>query len=347
MKRREERKRARNALIEETTRLEAAINPEASDRRALPGAASREIPAAAKTFSPDVRATAPDVELDVEIPPDLLDNATVVRLAQQLQASENHRKEVLINCAKLENERSTLIYKVEDLKDLLEDQTELAAELKITLKSKCRDIEKLKMSVAQKTKDVEVLTSQVAQREDLLREKAGIIITQLGDIMEVPLDEINPETGNANEKYSIKKIEDIEKQNNQLQEEIAALREEVQARSRNHLSSVMTDANSPDYQDLSTAKRQLEKDIEVYKARLTVEERDKIKLQGQISVLDSQVKRYRGQVQSSSEAEDEALKEKRRLQKELRIKNEELKNCKDECAIMLKKLEKQRTVTNR
>ena len=61
----------------------------------------------------------------------------------------------------------------------------------------------------------------------------------------------------------------------------------------------MTDANSPDYQDLSTAKRQLEKDIEVYKARLTVEERDKIKLQGQISVLDSQVKRYRGQVQSS------------------------------------------------
>ena len=92
---------------------------------------------------------------------------------------------MLINCAKLENERSTLIYKVEDLKDLLEDQTELAAELKITLKSKCRDIEKLKMSVAQKTKDVEVLTSQVAQREDLLREKAGIIITQLGDIMEV------------------------------------------------------------------------------------------------------------------------------------------------------------------
>ena len=32
MKRREERKKARNALIEETTRLEAANNPEVGDR---------------------------------------------------------------------------------------------------------------------------------------------------------------------------------------------------------------------------------------------------------------------------------------------------------------------------
>ena len=71
------------------------------------------------------------------------------------------RKEVLINCAKLENERSTLIYKVEDYKDLLEDQTELAAELKISLKAKCRDIEKLKMQLGQKAKDVDVLTCQV------------------------------------------------------------------------------------------------------------------------------------------------------------------------------------------
>lgn len=92
---------------------------------------------------------------------------------------------MLINCAKLENERSTLIYKVEDLKDLLEDQTELAAELKITLKAKCRDIEKLKMQVTQRTKETDMLTCQVQQREQLLKEKAGIIITQLGDIMEV------------------------------------------------------------------------------------------------------------------------------------------------------------------
>ena len=95
------------------------------------------------------------------------------------------RKEVLINCAKLENERSTLIYKVEDLKDLLEDQSELASELKITLKAKCRDIEKLKMQMTQRSKEVDLLTCQVQQREELLKEKAGIIITQLGDIMEV------------------------------------------------------------------------------------------------------------------------------------------------------------------
>jgi len=86
------------------------------------------------------------------------------------------------------------------------------------------------------------------------------------------------------------------------------------------VSNNTPDVTAPDYQNLMNVRRQLEKDIEVYKARLTVEERDKIKLQGQISVLDSQVKRYRGQVQSSSEAEDEALREKRRLQKELRIK---------------------------
>ncbi|KAL5261410.1 hypothetical protein ACHWQZ_G007196 [Mnemiopsis leidyi] len=308
----------------------------------------REISTKTIPFNSDIRSSAPDVELDVDIPSDLLDNPTVVRLAQQLQTSENHRKEVLINCAKLENERSTLIYKVEDLKDLLEDQTELAAELKITLKAKCRDLEKLKMQVAQRSKEVEMLTCQVQQREELLKEKAGIIITQLGDIMEVPLDDIAQENGiTANDKYSIKKVEDIEKQNNQLKEEIAQLREELQSRIHNHVTSTGPDVTAPDYQNLMNTKRQLEKDIEMFKARLTVEERDKIKLQGQISVLDSQVKRYRGQVQSSSEAEDEALREKRRLQKELRIKNEELQHCKDECTILTKKLEKTRTVNNR
>ncbi|KAL5261415.1 hypothetical protein ACHWQZ_G007196 [Mnemiopsis leidyi] len=350
MKRREERKRARNALIEETIRLEAANNPEAAEKKPSIGSSvtGREISTKTIPFNSDIRSSAPDVELDVDIPSDLLDNPTVVRLAQQLQTSENHRKEVLINCAKLENERSTLIYKVEDLKDLLEDQTELAAELKITLKAKCRDLEKLKMQVAQRSKEVEMLTCQVQQREELLKEKAGIIITQLGDIMEVPLDDIAQENGiTANDKYSIKKVEDIEKQNNQLKEEIAQLREELQSRIHNHVTSTGPDVTAPDYQNLMNTKRQLEKDIEMFKARLTVEERDKIKLQGQISVLDSQVKRYRGQVQSSSEAEDEALREKRRLQKELRIKNEELQHCKDECTILTKKLEKTRTVNNR
>ena len=36
----------------------------------------------------------------------------------------------------------------------------------------------------------------------------------------------------------------------------------------------------------------------MYKTRLTIEEQDKIKLQGQISVLESQVKRYKGQVEN-------------------------------------------------
>lgn len=71
------------------------------------------------------------------------------------------------------------------------------------------------------------------------------------------------------------------------------------SRNSNHISSHTPDVTAPDYQDLVNVKRHLEKDIEVYKARLTVEERDKIKLQGQISVLESQVKRYKSQVQSS------------------------------------------------
>lgn len=77
------------------------------------------------------------------------------------------------------------------------------------------------------------------------------------------------------------------------------MREELQSRIHNHVTSTGPDVTAPDYQNLMNTKRQLEKDIEMFKARLTVEERDKIKLQGQISVLDSQVKRYRGQVQSS------------------------------------------------
>ena len=48
-----------------------------------------------------------------------------------------------------------------------------------------------------------------------------------------------------------------------------------------------------------TLKRQLEKEIETLKVKLTVEERDKIKSDGQISLLQAQVKRYRTQAQES------------------------------------------------
>ena len=78
-----------------------------------------------------------------------------------------------MNCAKLENERSALIYKVEDLKDQLEDQTELAAEYKVSLKTKCRDIDKLKMQLSQRVREVETLTCQVGT--DRIRKYCSLI----------------------------------------------------------------------------------------------------------------------------------------------------------------------------
>jgi len=336
MKRREERKRARNALIEETARLDAS-NPASSgvpgERRLI--SVNREIqsPKAPK----DVRALLPDVET-VDIPTDLLENPTVIRLAQQLKNSENLRNEVLVNCAKLENDRSALLYKVEDLKDQLEDQTELCAETKITLKAKCRDIEKLKMSLSQASKDVELLKNQVEQREALLKEKAGIVITQLGDIMEVPLDsaDSNTKDDGSQSKYSIIKVEDIENENNALKEEINNLKEDIHTRNKYDASR----SNSIDDQDLVDKRRELEKAVSMYKTRLTIEEQDKIKLQGQISVLESQVKRYKGQVENLSATEDEAQLEKRRIQREMRSVQDELQTSKDDYSILVKKMEK-------
>ena len=47
-------------------------------------------------------------------------------------------------------------------------------------------------------------------------------IVQQYSLLQVPLDEIKLENGgSANDKYSIKKVEDIEKQNNQLKEEVS------------------------------------------------------------------------------------------------------------------------------
>lgn len=338
MKRREERKRARNALIEETTRLEAsnaASSGVPGERRLI--SVNREINASPKVPK-DVRQLLPDVET-VDIPENLLENPTVIRLALQLKNSENLRNEVLVNCAKLENDRSALLYKVEDLKDQLEDQTELCAETKISLKAKCRDIEKLKMSLSQASKDVELLKCQVEQREALLKERAGIVITQLGDIMEVPLDSASSNVKNdgTDSKYSIIKVEDIENENNALKEEINNLKEDMHTRNK---YSDASRNNSIDDQDLVDKRRELEKAVSMYKTRLTIEEQDKIKLQGQISVLESQVKRYKGQVENLSATEDEAQLEKRRIQREMRSVQDELQTSKDDYSILVKKMEK-------
>ena len=78
--------------------------------------------------------------------------------------------------------------------------------------------------------------------------------------------------------------------------QIEALRLELQQRPKTQLNNHVDNAADT---DLLNIKRELEKAVETYKAKLTVEERDKIKLLGQISVLESQVNRYRAQAKSA------------------------------------------------
>ena len=82
--------------------------------------------------------------------------------------------------------------------------------------------------------------------------------------------------------------------------QIAALREEVQSRARNHVTHHSGDtSDTPDYQEFLSIKRRLEKEIENLKVRLTVHEQDKMKSESRITVLESQVKRYRTQAQEA------------------------------------------------
>ena len=257
-------------------------------------------------------------------------------LKSKLREMEEKYKKAMMTNAQLDNEKHALVYKVELLKDQLEEQEETLTELQRQYKDKSRDLENQKRSNSELNTEFSSVKEQLELRDRLVKESGFALITsEEGEFSIEKCSMLNgtitSTTGSLLISNSTADILDkiegsLDEKIQKLAEEISSLKKELRttqdeldeekSKSR-HKSREVLEANGPEMQ-LYEIQREASKQIHEYKLKLQKADQDITNLDGTVNRLEAQVKRYKTEADEYEKMEDELKTERRKLQRELR-----------------------------
>nr|CAD7447883.1 unnamed protein product [Timema bartmani] len=261
----------------------------------------------------------------------------------ELKEVEDKFRKAMIQNAQLDNEKASLTYQVELLKDRLEDLEESHSQLQRENRDKCREHDQLKRASAKLKEDMEWYKAQLEERDRLIQEKGLIIVgdDQLSSEDE-SVGEDSPKKPPKRALVSIESAEMLEtagegsldvrlrrfaEERNELLDQVRHLKLELEEERSRHKSDAKripgANLNGPDT-DFEDIQREANKLLGDYKFKLQKAEQDVSTLQANVVRLESQVIRYKSASESSEKGEDELKVEKRKLQREVRELTQQL-----------------------
>nr|CAD7426161.1 unnamed protein product [Timema monikensis] len=261
----------------------------------------------------------------------------------ELKEVEDKFRKAMIQNAQLDNEKASLTYQVELLKDRLEDLEESHSQLQREHRDKCREHDQLKRASAKLKEDMEWYKAQLEERDRLIQEKGLIIVgdDQLSSEDESVGDD-SPKKPPKRALVSIESAEMLEtagegsldvrlrrfaEERNELLDQVRHLKLELEEERSRHKSDAKripgASLNGPDT-DFEDIQREANKLLGDYKFKLQKAEQDVSTLQANVVRLESQVIRYKSASESSEKGEDELKVEKRKLQREVRELTQQL-----------------------
>ncbi|KAK7109933.1 leucine-rich repeat flightless-interacting protein 2-like isoform X2 [Littorina saxatilis] len=285
---------------------------------------------------------------------------------KELRGLEDRYKQAMMTSAQLDNEKQSLVYNLELLKDQLEEQAEGFTELQREYKDKHRDLELTKRELQAVKLELKGLREQNDYKDRLIAESGLVIVAaENGELAlerskEAPSSNGPIGTGglllssesldllNKGREGSLDdKVKALAAEKKKLVEEINRLENSIDEQSREKKSDnpQVPTVNGPEMQ-LYEIQREASKQIHDYKFKLQKAEQDIATLEGMVGRLETQVKRYKGEAERAEGLEDELKQEKRKLQRELReaqTQVEELQNQNKHLTIRLDRIKQSRT----
>uniref|UniRef100_A0A8C0E8E8 Leucine-rich repeat flightless-interacting protein 2 n=1 Tax=Balaenoptera musculus TaxID=9771 RepID=A0A8C0E8E8_BALMU len=284
-------------------------------------------------------------------------------LKESLSEVEEKYKKAMVSNAQLDNEKNNLIYQVDTLKDVIEEQEEQMAEFYRENEEKSKELERQKHTCSVLQHKMDELKEGLRQRDELI-EKHGLVIipdgTPNGDVHQEPVvgaitvvsqeaAQVLESAGEGPLDVRLRKLAgEKEELLSQIRKLKLQLEEERQKCSRSDgtagdLAGLCR--NGSDLQ-LIEMQRDANRQISEYKFKLSKAEQDITTLEQSISRLEGQVLRYKTAAENAEKVEDELKAEKRKLQRELRTaldKIEEMEMTNSHLAKRLEKMKANRT----
>ncbi|XP_037004165.1 leucine-rich repeat flightless-interacting protein 2 isoform X18 [Artibeus jamaicensis] len=284
-------------------------------------------------------------------------------LKESLSEVEEKYKKAMVSNAQLDNEKNNLIYQVDTLKDVIEEQEEQMAEFYRENEEKSKELERQKHMCSVLQHKMNELKEGLRQRDELI-EKHGLVIipdgTPNGDVSHEPMvgaitvvsqeaAQVLESAGEGPLDVRLRKLAgEKEELLSQIRKLKLQLEEERQKCSRGDGTAggdVAGLQNGADLQFIEM-QRDANRQISEYKFKLSKAEQDITTLEQSISRLEGQVLRYKTAAENAEKVEDELKAEKRKLQRELRTaldKIEEMEMTNSHLAKRLEKMKANRT----
>ncbi|CAK6435738.1 unnamed protein product [Pipistrellus nathusii] len=284
-------------------------------------------------------------------------------LKESLSEVEEKYKKAMVSNAQLDNEKNNLIYQVDTLKDVIEEQEEQMAEFYRENEEKSKELERQKHMCSVLQHKMDELKEGLRQRDELI-EKHGLVIipdgTPNGDVNHEPVvgaitvvsqeaAQVLESAGEGPLDVRLRKLAgEKEELLSQVRKLKLQLEEERQKCSRGDGTAAGDLAGLQNGSDLQLIEMQRDanRQISEYKFKLSKAEQDITTLEQSISRLEGQVLRYKTAAENAEKVEDELKAEKRKLQRELRTaldKIEEVEMTNSHLAKRLEKMKANRT----
>uniref|UniRef100_A0A384DP10 Leucine-rich repeat flightless-interacting protein 2 n=1 Tax=Ursus maritimus TaxID=29073 RepID=A0A384DP10_URSMA len=276
-------------------------------------------------------------------------------LKESLSEVEEKYKKAMVSNAQLDNEKNNLIYQVDTLKDVIEEQEEQMAEFYRENEEKSKELERQKHMCSVLQHKMDELKEGLRQRDELI-EKHGLVIipdgTPNGDVSHEPVvgaitvvsQEAAQVLESAGEGPLDVRLRKLAGEKEELLSQIRRLKLQLEE-GEGSAADVAGLHNGSDLQFIEM-QRDANRQISDYKFKLSKAEQDITTLEQNISRLEGQVLRYKTAAENAEKVEDELKAEKRKLQRELRTaldKIEEMEMTNSHLAKRLEKMKANRT----
>lgn len=277
-------------------------------------------------------------------------------LKESLSEVEEKYKKAMVSNAQLDNEKNNLIYQVDTLKDVIEEQEEQMAEFYRENEEKSKELERQKHMCSVLQHKMDELKEGLRQRDELI-EKHGLVIipesTPNGDVNHEPvvgaITAVSQEAAqvleSAGEGPLDVRLRKLAGEKDELLSQIRKLKlqleEERQKCSRNDgMSGDLAGLQNGSDLQFIEMQRDANRQISEYKFKLSKAEQDIATLEQSISRLEGQVLRYKTAAENAEKIEDELKAERRKLQRELRTAQDKIEEMEMTNSHLAKRLEK-------
>ncbi|XP_042869383.1 transcriptional regulator ATRX-like isoform X2 [Penaeus japonicus] len=265
--------------------------------------------------------------------------ANVREMRTELKELDEKFRKAMITNAQLDNEKATLTFEVELMKDKYTELEETHTQLSKEHRKKCTEYEQLKKVATKLQEEVKALRSLLQERDALIQEYGLVVVgEEENGEADVPVKEEDDEFADMDDltprKIAVKKallsqeaadllskgaaqdsldirLKKFGEEKKELEDQVRRLKLELEEEKNKNRRRK---ENGLDYD----RQKEQSKTVNEYKFRVQKAEAEVSTLQANVARLDALSARYRTQSEELEKSEEELKSEKRKLQRELR-----------------------------